>query len=568
MVGTLNREDASNALIESFKTRFGNGKFAFSPSIEVSSAYGEGNLGLVAKQSIKKDEFIVLLPMAARLSGKNVMISKTLQEVEKEVLEKISTTQYKDSGPEAALAVTIMHVLSKNRQLSDSSIDVFLEQAATWPSEDSMKESSIFYMDDSKIKSILNKSGLAVSLEFFPDFLKGIFELAVIPALKKYAHSFIDFSLPSNKDFSLPIDKEFDITCFAHRRAMWNTFVYAFSLVWSRAHGEKDRGPSIVPLVELCNGTSSIVDENKGEKKSDLNVMIGSGNGTVLPGGKFVPETDNPCSVLFATRDIDEGEELMLSYGPIFASQFLIKYGTIPEALIAHHDTKQDISLWCNPSFIPDDPKRLKCLKNFGFPSQDYRNGKGHLIADLLTKYDLEKFQNGDEVDAIKKMRLFLILSTLADDSEISSFLTESQVPQGYDSKVLPLICKVIDYNLKLLTRDKSESSEDDVEKAKRADTPGWEKALLLGRVAYRETLLMWRHEFGKRGNMSHVDGIEVDLQNDIEKGALTCLSYGGCARCGRTYPTLVCSRCKKAKYCSRQHQRLDWKKHKLNCKK
>ena len=38
------------------------------------------------------------------------------------------------------------------------------------------------------------------------------------------------------------------------------------------------------------------------------------------------------------------------------------------------------------------------------------------------------------------------------------------------------------------------------------------------------------------------------------------------CMVCGRFERLLRCSRCKAAVYCSREHQRLDWKRHKSHC--
>lgn len=45
-----------------------------------------------------------------------------------------------------------------------------------------------------------------------------------------------------------------------------------------------------------------------------------------------------------------------------------------------------------------------------------------------------------------------------------------------------------------------------------------------------------------------------------------------GCAVCGRPYqengnPLMRCTRCKNINYCCREHQKLDWKLHKLDCK-
>ena len=40
------------------------------------------------------------------------------------------------------------------------------------------------------------------------------------------------------------------------------------------------------------------------------------------------------------------------------------------------------------------------------------------------------------------------------------------------------------------------------------------------------------------------------------------------CVICGKKDRVLQCSRCKKVFYCSKEHQQLDWKSHKVSCKK
>mmetsp|Transcript_32764 Transcript_32764/g.49380 ORF Transcript_32764/g.49380 Transcript_32764/m.49380 type:complete len:538 (-) Transcript_32764:188-1801(-) len=535
----MNRGDAVKALAESLKTTYPNGGFILSPSVEFSSAYGGRELSVVAKSRIKKDEVLFVIPRPVRLSANHVLASESLQ-----VLHQLILKHCGFCASQVALAVAIMHVLSKKDKGADSSVDSFVLQAATWPSESCMKETSIFYWDDSKVRSVANQSGLYVTFErHISLMLRPSFE-DVSKMLMQTPDIFIDSSLPSNQKLDNKLSKE----------ALWNTFVYAFSLVWSRSHGTHDN-PSIVPLLELCNGHSQIV------KGDEINVEFASGNGSFLPGGRFVNEIDHPCSGVFANRDIAEGEELILSYGPVSPVQFMIKYGAVPETFLSYRDITSDITLFCDPSFIPEDPKRVKCLeKNYEFPLNDLKTNPECPFAEIVDNRSLlEMYQYGKEPDVIRKMRHFLILSKLANDSELERNLKTGRVPEGrYHFQVMGLMIKLIDHNLKLLTGDKNETSKNDVERAKKPDTPVWEKAVLMARVSYRESLIMWRHEFSKLGNVPLPDGTDED--------ALACLVNGGCSRCGRTYPSLLCSRCKKVKYCCREHQRIDWKDHKLQC--
>ena len=158
-------------------------------------------------------------------------------------------------------------------------------------------------------------------------------------------------------------------------------------------------------------------------------------------------------------------------------------------------------------------------------------------------------------------MRQLLILSILAGDEELQRNLATGRLRGPlYTLQVIPLMCQVIDYNLERLAPGTNATSAMDVERAKKPDTPAWEKAALLARVVQRESLIMWRHAMAKQGIPSNLGGDLVV--------AHPCLADGGCGLCGRTYPCLRCGRCKEVKYCSRGHQRLDWKNHKLDCGK
>lgn len=88
--------------------------------------------------------------------------------------------------------------------------------------------------------------------------------------------------------------------------------------------------------------------------------------------------------------------------------------------------------------------------------------------------------------------------------------------------------------------------------------TEGEEKRRMLqGALQYAKLLLPERHE------------TLVSLQNSFEPTANAALSASHCCSpsCSSTSATLVCSRCKSVRYCSRDCQKLNWRTHKLHCK-
>lgn len=113
-----------------------------------------------------------------------------------------------------------------------------------------MKESSIFYWDDCKVRNIWNNSGLTATFEGYRKIVRHVFDSALFPLLKDDADNFIDSSLPSNNNCKTMTEKE----------ALWNTFIYTHSLCWSRAH--ESTHPELIPVVELLNGNSESVNQH------------------------------------------------------------------------------------------------------------------------------------------------------------------------------------------------------------------------------------------------------------------------------------------------------------------
>ena len=139
-----------------------------------------------------------------------------------------------------------------------------------------------------------------------------------------------------------------------------------------------------------------------------------------------------------------------------------------------------------------------------------------------------------------------------------------------YTPKIFPFMLRMIDYNIELLQGEtNATSSSDDVKTATakfHEEESTWEASALLARVAYREALLAWRHAFVQKA----VEILGPEVQDILYESAHPCCPTReiGCQVCGRTYPSMKCGRCKGVRYCSREHQKSDWKFHKVQCKK
>jgi len=524
----MDREDTTQALIESLQTRYPTRGFKIHPAISFSLNQSSDGIGCIAKDDIKQDEILLVIPNATRISTSNVMNTKELRNLSKNIERKCKQVNAQMIAPEDfALVVAVMHVLSKKQT---EPTNPFVLQAFTWPSENEMKESSMFYWDESKIKEIWNRSLLDYEFTKRRENVRQIFEEAIFPLLKNDSDNFVDTSLASNTNALL-----------SQKDALRNTFVYAFSLQWSRAHASPDT--ELVPLVELLNGNSSRV--NQSEKPGKLvdklviNVAMASGKWPFLEGSIFRDGCNLPCSAIYASRDLEKGEELFIDYGDLSPVSFVYQYGTLPANFISHHDIQTEVSVWCDPSLISTN-HRLECFRRHDFIVEELKSNSCILCNIGLEDYVDMYLQGCYEPDSIKNIRRISILCMLTHEELERNLALKVPLDVLYKTQVLPLMCQIIDYNLKELDHS-NKSSANDMERAKKSGTPAWEKAALLARLSYRESLIRWRHAIARQGIPSHVDG--------KNNGLLPCLASGGCALCGRTYPCLMCTRCKKVKY-------------------
>lgn len=133
-------------------------------------------------------------------------------------------------------------------------------------------------------------------------------------------------------------------------------FLGALSMVLSRAFGvDVDdlegmtaeeaagvrTGSNLIPVVDMCNGAM----------EGDSNVEV-----VISPVEDMREGPPAMCMVLLAERDLDEGEELLLSYGSTSTNQFVAKYGCAPAgcAFGAYHALDSCV-MWPPEGALPPD---------------------------------------------------------------------------------------------------------------------------------------------------------------------------------------------------------------------
>jgi len=568
---------AVDTLIETLRGQYPRKGFALSEKLRFVHTPERG-VSITAKRPIHRDETLVVLPESSRMSSIGLVNShkkmKALRNKLKQNAPQRQNLQSYLEPEDFMLALAMMKALSlrcRRDALKEISREdeAAMDQAATWPTEDEMRTNSWFYWDLMKVKKVWNKSGLWFAYLELKNHVQFIFNHVLHPFFKSNDPlEWIDTSLPSNV-----ATENFNV-----KKKLYNTFLYAISLAWSRSHQDEHGHPDMLPLIELFNGHSERIDQGKKAKeRTVINVDIARGFWPFVGGDRFINECNLGCSCVYANRNIDEGEELILSFGDVSPTGFVAKYGHLPPDFLDHPNIMCDVSLWTPPEFIPSEPLRVECLEKSNYPLEKLRELP--LVNLQHLGENLELYRQGyDESEMIKSMRQYLVLAVLADEFELDRNLNTGRLRGPlYESKVMLVMCRVVDHNIKLLSGGATVASAEDAERASRPETPAWERSCLLARAAYRECLLAWRFAFARRGEeaarnpLSSMfagmiggtmgDGDEDCAVHDAEN------ALNGCRVCGRSYPAKRCARCGEVKYCSRGHQVQDWKEHKIECR-
>lgn len=158
---------------------------------------------------------------------------------------------------------------------------------------------------------------------------------------------------------------------------------------------------------------------------------------------------------MYACRDINEGEELLLSFGDVSPTGYIFKYGDLPSDFLNHFNILSDVSLWTPPQLIPTEEMRVRCLEKSNYPLKLLKECKGGTaLVNLFHREqgleDIEAYKRFDkEPDVIKSMRQYLIVAVLADDFELNRNYDMGRLRGPmYESRVLPVMCDVVDYTI------------------------------------------------------------------------------------------------------------------------
>jgi len=540
------RERAVVSLVEFLKKKYPKKGFSISNNVEFVVTE-ECAMAGKAISSIKKDDILLVIPESSRLSrAKQVDFNDEVKRILKKIDRDLERFKEQPSFEtcEISAAILLMLAAAIDEETEGSSLRSL--QAATWPSmEDVQAQDLAPYWKEEQVNDVLPYSIVSELSKGRRSYLSSVFSEVIYPNTLKNPDKFINREI--KKD-----EKNND----TQEEKLRKSFYYAFSITFSRSH-EGHEGPEIIPLVDLFNGMDEEICSE------GINVKLVSGFWPFLHGSIYRNDCNLKCSAVYATRNIEAGEELIISYGDITASQFLTKYGYVPMKLIESPKIRDTVSVYCPPDIIPprSDKLRMKALEEINrFPLEEFRSQRMPLA--YFESHTLMMYQRyGQEDEQLKMMRQFLILSHIVPNSVVENNIRTRRLQCNNINSIdiCKVLCNVVDHTIHQLGG--FTTSHEDMSEANKVTTPSWKVAMLRARISQRETLLVWRNLFLKNY------GLLDSPYTVIPLNPCQIRSRGSCLICGKTYPIKVCTRCKSVWYCSREHQKTDWKKHKLECK-
>ncbi|KAG7366322.1 MYND finger domain containing protein [Nitzschia inconspicua] len=311
--------------------------------------------------------------------------------------------------------------------------------------------------------------------------------------------------------------------------------------------------PICFPIVDLINGTRRIKDSN----------------------GELVAMATSYQVV--ATRDIQEGEELLLCYGEdqLNNLDFFVKFGYIPlkqdgcPVLVPDDFVTLPLGPQLRPQVVGDQKIRgISKLDQLRWSELDkYDMGQSRLVEPvayfqrpLYINGNLEaarRLRNssafsgpGVSISQIDKMEQY-VMTMLANKQALKK-LSEGKMPpppmlDGWEPG--QRMVQILDYYLVEHTTLSQTTTEEDLEASK--SQTGNRQLATQARMVERELLLIWRHAIACHHGLYRAEKAGVDR---LPKSNKSC-----CVQCRTSLSIFPCPKCGSVYYCSDACQQYDW---------
>lgn len=209
-----------------------------------------------------------------------------------------------------------------------------------------------------------------------------------------------------------------------------------------------------------------------------------------------------PCTVVEATRDIGAGEELLMSYGEMSISEFVVKFGHAPASVVDLPLPQNAICLYLSPAALPRSDDRLRWqalaeMAGYSGPGREAapsETAQFELTSAELRMYELaEEDPRVDEPASVQQLKLFMLL-LLAPSAALHSLLERGTLPVAgaVDQAALGRgLVSLVDHNLQLMA---AQAPAADATLSARVVDPA---AILIRKE--RQLLTAWREAFRAR---------------------------------------------------------------------
>ena len=602
---TVSRKDAIASLIDVYQTKYTDGNeqqhkqpqssFYVNPNVtfaatDCSNSSRGSSISVCAAENIPKGSVLLMVPHAERISLSHApsvlrpllqAITKSFDTKKHTPIEGVGTLSQMYTAGDITLPLVILQGIKQQQQQGGGSNVAHVAQ--TWPSPRDLQEQyDPLWKEEhpwsTKRHDLLRGTYTLEMLQRYARGLRYAFDEIVLQILDEDKKIMPNEAGPMLTDFlpSVFDDTPPSSSSLQPKEKLWIAFWYAHSLVRSRAHqGRSNDEPEIIPLVDLINGLPSYC-------KDRINVDITKSK---------IGSTS--CSVVVASKDIAKEQELILSYGDLQPSHFITRYACLPDEIFQYSQAALDMVQLQVPSFLaPADSLRTEACRQAGFPHTSELIERDFVVP--LPCSDLEAYQTTPafrgETHHLSALRQFLIVCHLLDDDTVRANIATGRLRSNNISQfqVAQLHLMVIDYTLRTATSlDETDNQKDLEEAAKAIKANDYILAAVYhARVCQRDTMAQWRHAICCKYSfvsqpvepsrtwlnfqtmLEHEKQIvNIDGNSGIHSAPLCLLSGRGCHVCGKSIHLKNCSQCKVIKYCSRDHQRIDWKKgHKKHC--